>query len=221
MGLRDIFYDSLDALVIDWSLSEDEITIREKLWEHMAAHAQFSTGYREEAEKAYRQSGNNSDLRGRLEAACRDQGLSMTFKKIALQTGDPDLFTQLAGVTMTNNQNFFGGVQAGSMSNAGPGNTGTINIGQQQQAVASVEADLRSLLSDLEKAPDSPEKNKVIDVVATAAKNPTRSSVGKVVDWLKTAKEGMTSLTEMTEKAGTLYTKLAPTLDTLPDLLSG
>ena len=219
MGLRDIFFDSLDTIIIDWSLSEDDIVIREKLWEHMAANAQHSAGYREEAERAYRHSSTNSALRARLEAACKEKGLSLTFKKIALQTGDPDLFTQISGGNVTNNQTFNGSVQTGALSNAGPGNTGNINIGQQQQAVSAVEAELKALLSDLQRQPASSEKEKVLAAVEDAVKAPTKSKVGKVVDWLKSAKEGMTSIADITEKAGSFYTKIAPALDHLPDLL--
>ncbi|MBM7407077.1 MULTISPECIES: hypothetical protein [Sphingomonas] len=220
IGLRDIFFDSLDAIVIDWSLSEDDIVIREKLWEHMAANAQHSAGYREEVERAYRSSAINSNLRVRLEAACKDKGLSLTFKKIALQTGDPDLFTQLAGGTVTNNnQTFNAAVQAGALSNAGPGNTGTVNIGQQQQSVAAVEADLKELLSHLQRQPASNEKEKVMAAVEDAAKAPTKSKVGKVVDWLKSAKEGMTSITDISDKAGSFYSRIAPALEYLPDML--
>ncbi|MDQ0251502.1 hypothetical protein J2W22_003590 [Sphingomonas kyeonggiensis] len=220
MGLRDIFYDSLDTIVIDWSLTEEDIVIREKLWEHMAVNAEYSPGYREEAEKAYRSSSANSALRARLEAAGKDQGLLLTFRKIALQTGDPDLFTQIAGNTVTNNiQNFQGPLQAGAISNAGPGNTGTVSIGQQQQAVSSIEADLKQLLSDLQRTQTSPEQEKVVAAVEDAIKTPTRGRVGKVLDWLKSAKEGMTSIADFTEKAGALYTKMAPALEHLPDVL--
>jgi hypothetical protein len=220
MGLRDIFFDSLDTIVIDWSLSEDDIVIREKLWEHMAANAQHSAGYREEAERAYRSSSTNSALRARLEAACKDHGLSLTFKKIALQTGDPDLFTQISGGSVTNNnQTFNAPVQAGALSNAGPGNSGTVNIGQQQQAVSAVEADLKELLSELQRQPASTEKDRVVAVVEEAVKTPTKDKVGKVVDWLKSAKEGMTSIAAISSAAGAFYTKIAPAMDHLPNLL--
>ncbi|WP_300397317.1 hypothetical protein [uncultured Sphingobium sp.] len=219
MGIRDIFYDSLDTVVIDWSLSEDDIVIREKLWEHMAANAEHSAGYREEAERAYRSSSANSALRVRLDAACKEKGLALTFKKIALQTGDPDFFTQISGANVTNNnQTFLGPVQTAALSNAGPGNTGTVNIGQQQQVVSQVEADLKELLSDLQRQPASNEKDKVTAAVEDAVKSPTKSKVGKIVDWLKSAKEGMTSITDITEKAGVFYTKIAPALDHLPDI---
>ena len=221
MGLRDIFYDSLDALVIDWSLGEEELSIREKLWEHMAVHAAQSAGYREEAEKAYRSSSSNSPLRARLEAACKDQGLSMTFKRIALQTGEPDLFTQIAGVHVTNNnQTFEGPVQAAAISNAGPGNTGTITIGQQQQAITMADAELKNLLSELKKQPDSEEKAKVTSAVQEAIKAPNKTTVGKVVDWLKSAKEGMTSLNGITDSAGKFYLSIAPLINLLPNFVS-
>jgi hypothetical protein len=221
MGLRDIFYDSLDTTVIDWSLSEEDMIIREKLWEHMAANAEHSHGYKDEVEKAYRSSSNNSTLRARLEAACRHQGLTLTLKKIALQTGEPDLFTQIAGAQVTNNnsQIFNAAVQSGAISNAGTGNAGNITIAQQQQTVRAIEDDLKALLSELQRQPKSAEQGKMLEVVSEAVKNPTKSKVGRVVDWLKSAKEGMSSLTDLTSKAGEFYTKIAPALEHLPDIV--
>lgn len=219
MGLRDIFYDSLDAVVIDWSLSEEDIVIREKLWEHMAANAEHSLGDREETEKAYRLSSTNSALRARLEAACNHQGLLLTFRRIALQTGDPDLFTQVAGASVTNNQTFNAPVQTGAISNAGTGNAGSISIGQQQQAVAEVEVELKKLLSELGRHDKSEEQKKVVGAVESAIATPSKTTVGKVVDWLKSAKEGMTSIADMSEKAGKFYHTLAPALENMPDLL--
>jgi hypothetical protein len=105
-GLRDIFYDSLDITVIDWLLDERDLEIREKLLEHMAAQSEYSGGYREEVEKAYRDSATGSTLRARLEAACRNTGLAIQLRKIALQTGEPDLYTLISGGTVSNTQNF-------------------------------------------------------------------------------------------------------------------
>lgn len=39
VGIRDVFYDSLDVMVRDWFLDETDPVIRDRLLEHMAAHS--------------------------------------------------------------------------------------------------------------------------------------------------------------------------------------
>lgn len=207
-GLRDIFYDSLDVTVIDWLLEEQELSIREKLLEHMAAQADHSGGYREEVERAYRDSGRDSSLRQRIEAACENTGLSMTLRKIALQTGDPDLYTLIAGGIVNNTQNFNSQVNAGGISNAGTGNSGTVSIVAQQNALSEMQSSLGELLKRLEESEQSPEVLELRGEVEAALVEPKKAVLQSISEKLKLASEGATSLTTLGQFGMAAYDKI-------------
>lgn len=209
-GLRDIFYDSLDITVIDWMLEEQELSIREKLLEHMAAQAGRSGGYREEVEQAYREAGNGSDLRTRIEAACKNTGFAMTLKKIALQTGDPDLYTLISGGTVTNNntQNFSGNVNAGGISNSGSGNSGTVSIIAQQNALTEATTALEAVLQHLESMDPSKESRELRGEIEAALVDPKKSVLSSISEKLKLASEGASSLASLGGLAASAYEKI-------------
>lgn len=215
-GLRDIFYDSLDVTVIDWLLDEQELAIREKLLEHMAAQSDYSGGYREEVEKAYRDSATGSALRVRLEAACRNTGLAIQLRKIALQTGEPDLYTLISGATVTNTQNFNAPVNVGGISQSGTGSTGDVTIIAQQNAVNEAGPLLKQLAEELEKLPASKEKDELRADVEEAAKEPKKGIVRRIVDSLKLANDGATALSALGGTAAHIYHGLNGLLPLLP-----
>ena len=128
VGIRNLYYDSLDTTVSDWFIEESDPIVRDRLLEHMAAHAGRSSFYREEVLRCYREAATKSVLRSRLEAANRDPDVSLEMRKIALQTGDPDLFEKLVRPMTSNTQNFHGPVAAGGISNSGVGNMGQVQI---------------------------------------------------------------------------------------------
>jgi nucleoside phosphorylase len=82
-GLRDIYFDSLETVVLDWYEDEDADLVKQRLLEHMAKNASRCSGYRDHVLRAYESSNANSLTRARLESAARDTDLYLDMKKIA------------------------------------------------------------------------------------------------------------------------------------------
>ena len=216
IGLRDIYYDSLDVTVADWFVDERDPAVRDRLLEHMATHITRSSAYRDEVMKAYRVAASGSVLRSRLEAANRDDAVALEMRRITFQMNDPDLFASMMGPTM-NTQNFNGPVNAGGISNSGVGNSGQVQIMSMAEAQAKVTPLLEQLRQALEAA-DAPEGSaEGTAIVKEAIVVPTKGKVEKVVGWLKSAREGGDAVAGLGALAASSYDKLAPLVHHLPN----
>jgi len=91
-GLRDIYFDSLETVVLDWYEDEDADLVKQRLLEHMAKNASRSPGYRDPVLRAYESSNASSLTRARLEAAARDTELYLDMKKIVYNADGRGLF---------------------------------------------------------------------------------------------------------------------------------
>ena len=217
IGLRHIYYDSLDQTVYDWLLEERQPAVVHRLLEHMAGHSAKSPAYYEEVIKAFRAEAPGSVLRSRLEAANRDPLMSLEMRKITLQMCDPDLFASLVGNTM-NTQNFNGPVTAAGISNSGPGNTGAVQIMTTNEARAKVMPVLQELQQGLE-ATDAPLAAAVgAAMTKDAIEAPTKGKLATLVGWLKTIKDGGEAASKIGGLAIKSYEKLLPMLDHVPDV---
>ena len=218
IGLRELYYDSLDVTVADWFLDERDSVVRDRLLEHMATHVTKSSAYRDEVMKAYREAANGSVLRSRLEAANRDDAVALEMRRIALQMNDPDLFASMMGPTMNSTQNFHGNVNAGGISNSGVGNAGTVQIMSTAEAQARAMPVLEELRQALD-ASDAPEgAAEGAQIVKEAIAAPTQGKVERVVGWLKNIKEGGDAVAGLGVLAVSSYDKLAPLAHHLPNV---
>lgn len=217
-GLRDVYYDSLDTMVADWFLDEQDPVTKDRLLEHMAAHSGKSSFYREEVLAAYRTAGLRSITRSRLEAANRDADVSLAMRKIALQTGDPDLFASMVGLVTNNTQNFSGPMNVAGISNSGTGNTGSVQI------ISAIEAQTRAtpILAELKAglaSSSNPEIVTIARAVDEASDAPTKGKVARVLALLKELKDGGETVAGLGELITKGYGQLAPLLEYLPDMM--
>jgi hypothetical protein len=216
IGLRDIYYDSLDITVCDWLVDEKDPRVIERLLEHMAVHLSESREYKNEVLSRYRSSDRGSLLRSRLEAANTDKATALEFRKIVLQTSDPDLFSYIEGSSMTNIQNFNGPVNVGGMSNAGTGLIGNAQIWSEAEARLQVLPILEELKSALSKADADPKNDAGITSINEAITSPTKSNVTKVFEWLKTANDGGQAIAGLGGLIAGSIDKIGPLLASLP-----
>lgn len=91
-GLREIYFDSLETVVLDWYEDEEADLVRQRLLEHMARHASRCLGYRDAVLRAYESSDANSLTRARLESAARDTELYLDMKRIVYNADGRGLF---------------------------------------------------------------------------------------------------------------------------------
>lgn len=215
LGLRDIYFDGLDVDVVDWLVGEGESSVQDALLEHMAVHAWRSSAYREEVMRAYRAEANRSVLRSRLEAANRDDSVSLEMRKVALQMDDPDLFASMVGVSVTNNtMNFNGNVNAAGISNSGTGNTGQVIISAQQAETEAVTV-LRELLQALESPAAREGAAEGASLTREALEAPNKATVERVIGWLETAKKGGEAVIGVAGIANKAHDALKPLWDFL------
>jgi hypothetical protein len=217
IGIRNIYYDSLDLTVADWFVDESSPAVREALLDHMATHVNKSSAYREELLRVYRQAATGSILRSRIDAANRDDDVALELRRISLQINDPVLFASMLGPNVTNTQNFNGPVAVGGISNSGVGNSGTVQIISNHEAQTKVLPVLERLRQGLESSdvPEAAEEGARLTNEAIAA--PTKSRVKKLLEWLKLAKDGGESLKGIASLAVDAYDKIGNLSEFLPD----
>lgn len=220
IGLRRIYYDSLDVTVADWLLEEPCNDVKDALLEHMATHIVKSSAYRDEVLKAYREAAVGSILRSRLEAANRDDDVALEMRKISLQMNDPQLFASVVGTTMNNTQNFNATTNVGGLSNSGTGNQGPVQIISSAEALAAVSPVLQQLLQALQAGSAPAAAAGGIKFTEDAVAAPTKGNVTRVFDWLKKMKEGGDTLSSLGAIASTAYNHLDTFVEHLPNVLS-
>ena len=214
VGIRDVFYDSIDTMVRDWFLEEADPATRDHLLEHMAAHSGLSSFYREEVLAAYRAAAPASLSRSRLEAANRDADVSLAMRKLALQTGDPDLFASVVA-PVTNSQTFSGQMNVGGISNSGVGNTGPVQFMTAAEAQTKAVPLLEELKQGLS-ARSAPAVRETLKAVTEATEAPTKGKVARVLALLKGLRDGGEAVAGLGALVGKGYDQLQPLLEHLP-----
>jgi hypothetical protein len=203
---------------MDWYFDQDEeLEIKERLLEHMCAQASHSSGYREQAVLAFRESAPGSARRARLESACVADDISLEFRRIVLQTGDPDLFNMVVRPTMntTNNQTI-NAQNIGGVSGSGTGNEGQIQILNLGDAKLQTGSILSTLDEELQNAPESPAAKEGKSLVAKAFSNPTKLNIENIVKWLKSLKASGEAVSGILKSADTITSELHHLLPHLP-----
>jgi nucleoside phosphorylase len=92
VGLRDIFFDSLETVILDWYEDEESDLVKQRLLEHMARNASNCPSYVSPVLRAYEAANNDSLVRARLESAARDTELYRDLKRISYNAEGRDLF---------------------------------------------------------------------------------------------------------------------------------
>jgi nucleoside phosphorylase len=91
-GLKDIYFDGMEALIIDWYADEDVDQVKQRLLEHMARNSNACAQYREPVLRAYEAANSSSLTRVRLEAAAHNTNLYVDLKRIEYNAEGRDLF---------------------------------------------------------------------------------------------------------------------------------
>jgi len=215
-GLRDIYFDCLDVTVCDWLVDEKEPAVIDRLLEHMAVNSSKSSAYKEEVLSRFKMGERGSLLRSKLEAANTDEATALEFRKIVLETGEPDLFSYIEGKNMSNTQNFHGTVNVGGISNSGAGLIGNVQILSETEAKLQLLPILEELKSALSNSNGAPSSISSIESINDAIKSPTKSNVSKVFDWLKAANDGTQAIANLEGLITRSIDIIGPLLGALP-----
>lgn len=126
LGLRDMYVDGLDNVVLPWVTEEQDREVLDRLYEHMIRQSAQCPNYAEYVVEIYKAEPPNSAIRQRMEANASGTTLFGRFRQIAYN-GSGDLFQQVTNVT--NNFVNNGSMNTGALSQAGEAkNEGGVNV---------------------------------------------------------------------------------------------
>jgi hypothetical protein len=206
IGLRDTFFDGLEALVLDWFTGEHDAEVRQHLLDHMIKQASDCPSYEAMALEIYEKEPLASSLRQRMEVTAAGTHIYGKFKRM---DGTSDLFR---GATIVTNKtyNISGGIQGGAVSVGGDAtNVGPTTFHYNSQTVESIKLELSKLELELHQANvDSALKREMLELVQAAKADPTPDKISKVTTAIRQAGEVVLASTAIWE-IGHVIAKLA------------
>jgi hypothetical protein len=182
VGLRDTYFDGLDALVLDWVTSEHDQDVNEHLIEHMIKHADQNPNYEAMVLEIYEKT---LSLRRRMEVCASGTALFGKFMQISM-VGTGDLFRG-AIINMTKNTyNVSGGIQGGAVGIGGNAqNLGAVQVHYNPQTIEAIQSELSKAERELELlSVDSDLKRQALRDVRDAKADPAPDKLAKVVSVL-------------------------------------
>lgn len=224
LGLKNLFYDGMEALVLDWLPIEPPGPVRDVLLEHMATQSAKIPEYHEIALGSYVEAPYNSVQRSRLESASAGTPLFAEFQRIKQrQSAQPGLFGEpptlvyapnLENISMST-QNFNANRDIKLGANVGQGNiyvkAGAL-INEMPDEYAEARSVLGEILSVIQKAQlPASEKDSVSAIISQAAKNPSPSIFAKLAGHLRGVRDSVQYGTQTGEL-------LAPLIERIQDI---
>lgn len=196
LGLRDTYFDGLEALVLDWFTSESEVEVSHYILDHMVKQASNCPSYEQMAIEVYEKEHIGSSLRQRMEAAAAGTALYGKFKSM---DGTLDLFRGVTNVT--NNTFNVRSIQGGAVSLGGDAvNSGETTIHYNPQTIAAIQSELSRLERELHQAPiDAQVKQEILLQVEAAKADPVPDKISKVTTAIRHAGEVMLAGTAIWE----------------------
>lgn len=198
--LRTAYVQDLGSYVKDWYFNELFLPAQDALIEHMAAQAYKSDEYMELVTRIYEIEPFGSQRRTRLEAASAGTACYGELRRIAVKSEIPSLFSNdtlskehnVTNINFGDNSNF-GAVALGG----GTINTATINaIGSVQNP--SVKEVLESVFAFVNSVDMNPgQKAEGEQLVRDAATAPSKSTMQKLIGFIKTIGTGASAAGEL------------------------
>lgn len=215
-GLSHVYFDGLEEMTMEWLPREVDSAVSDRILEHMARAVDQCDLYGEPVLYAYKNSGVNSLLRARISSAASGTKLYRNLKLIDLEAEESDLLFRIGDKMgpkiMT--QNFYGPV-------GGVTSTGDIHIDTLQMLAGNqVDGNIRPSLAEIVKILGTADITKQESLeghslVQEAVKTPNKSTLSKLVDWLKAAKDGSANLASTAEALGKVADVISEAADKL------
>ncbi len=203
IGLKENYYDGLEAITVDWFHEEDNQVVGGYILDHIVAQSTRVATYEKISIEHYEFAANDGKKRIRMEAAAAGTKTYAKFKQIS--------FEQEAGFlgfgrgNVTNNNTFVNnGTVQGAVSQSGK----AVNEGDMQVSLTPAQKQeasklLEGVATDIEEIPLSDEtKNDLRAAVSTARSQIDKVTLGGVVGALEKAEKGLKAVSGMTGHAG-------------------
>lgn len=217
VGLSKAYFDGLEEITVDWHTSEQDVSVKDAVLDHMVAHSHRSDVYYAKALDEYTEAGIGALKRARMEAAAEGLPIFGEFRKIALRGESLSLFPDaplFGGKSVTNNfsaQNLNVGMVAGDGAKV----EGGVNTAQVNYA-AEVVGQLQALKALLQSAEGGKEIEEGKQLIAAAEATPSKGTIDKVLGWMKQLKEGTGYAVATTEAFGKTLEALGSLAEKLP-----
>lgn len=182
VGLKDTYFDGLDAFVLDWFTSEADADVRCYLLDHMVRQALLSPSYERMVLELYEKEPVGSALRERMEAMAA--GMAM-YAKLKRADQSMDLFK---GLNVTNNTyNIAGAIQGGAISLGGDAsNQGSVKAHYAQQTVEELQRELSKAERELHEIEIDQALRKVaLDAIKAAKAEPSPGLIDEAIKALE------------------------------------
>jgi hypothetical protein len=184
VGLKDTYFDGLEALVLDWFTSEHDPGTSEHLLEHMIKQARHCRSYEAMVLEVYEKEPPGSSLRQRMEVGAGGTFLYGKFKQISM-VDSTDLFRGVPTVT-NNTFNISGGIQAGAVAVGGNAeNSGSTQIHYNPQTIEAIQSELSKAERELHGCGIDPAlKRQALEQVQAAKVDPVPDKIAKAISIL-------------------------------------
>ena len=180
-GLRETYYDGIEALILDWFSGETDQELARALLDHMIRQSSKCPSYEDAAIQSYEKEGPGSAARKRMEAYAAGLPLYARFQRISYD-GSNDLFRSMTIMNTTIN----GGIQAGAVSvNGDATNMGTTNVHYQPQIIEAIQTELTKAIREIHTSTADPDlKEQALEHVRAAQADPTPDKLTKAIGFL-------------------------------------
>jgi hypothetical protein len=207
LGLRDTYFDGVEAIVLDWFTSEPDAEVNQHLLDHMVRNSSDCPSYEAMVLEVYEKEPAGSSLRLRMEAAAAGTVLYGKFKQM---DGTLDLFR---GVTLVTNNTFnvSGGIQGGAVSLGGDAtNSAPTTIHYNPQTIEAIQSELSKAERELHQVSIDPDlKQQALDHVQAAKADPSPDKLSKAIAALGQVESVATKLVGAGTAIGTIGTAIA------------
>jgi hypothetical protein len=206
IGLRDTFFDGLEAIVLDWFTTEYDAEVRQHLLDHMIRQAPDCASYEAMTLDIYEKEPAGSGLREHMEVTAAGTYLYGKFKQ---KDEMADLFRGALVVT-NKTYNITGSIQGGAVAVGGDAtNIGPTAIHYDAATVESIKLQLSKLEHELHQAAiDTNVKGEILKLVEEAKADPSPDKLSKVTTAIRQVGEVVLASTAIWEM-GHILVKLA------------
>jgi hypothetical protein len=176
MGFRDVYFDGIDELILDWLQSEENFEVQQALLDHIVRNSDRCPSYIGFATEVFEKEG--ASIRLRMMANAIITRLNVVFRKI-VYVGE-DLFGG-GDIVMGDKISIGGDVQQQGGANSltgSAGNTGAVTNTYSPQKVIAIQSEISDIIEALKKAKiDEAAKQQAVALGQEAQASPTRELV--------------------------------------------
>ena len=205
-SLKNIYFPTLEEIVLIWAKAENDNEVKALLYDHMASVSSVCPCYVDPVIQRYQELGIESSGRTRLEIACQQTDLYSKLKRISVLQQHGGLLSM--GDTITINANNIGAVVKDA------------NVGDISSIIQNVNnSELKDALQNFKEfSSNLPDENKLEakKLIEEAAKDPSKGSIEKIINFLKNTVSVSASGLTIAEHVPKIIAKFQEILSNLP-----